>query len=56
MVEKRRDVEEVIVHKEAEDRTERVRDTVRETRVDVEKDGDVGAANLERTVPEERKP
>jgi stress response protein YsnF len=51
MVEKRRDVEEVVVHKEAEDRTERVRDTVRETRVDVEKDGDVGAANLERTVP-----
>jgi stress response protein YsnF len=56
VVEKRRDVEEVIVHKEAEDRTERVRDTVRETRVDVEKDGDIGADKLEGTVSEERKP
>ena len=56
MVEKRRDVEEVVVHKEAQDRTERVRDTVRETRVDVEKDADVGVNRLERPIPEERKP
>jgi stress response protein YsnF len=56
VVEKRRDVEEVVVHKEAQERTERVSDTVRETRVDVEKDPDVGADKLERTIREERKP
>jgi hypothetical protein len=55
MVEKRRDVEEVVVHKEAQDRTEKVRDTVRETKVDVDKDVDVGTDKLERTVPEDRK-
>jgi stress response protein YsnF len=56
VVEKRRDVEEVVVHKEAQERTERVHDTVRETRVDVDKDADVGANRLERPLPEERKP
>ena len=56
VIEKRRDVEEVVVHKEAQERTERVRDTVRETRVDVEKDADVGANRLERPVREDRKP
>jgi stress response protein YsnF len=56
VIEKRRDVEEVVVHKEATDRTERVHDTVRETRVDVEKDADVAANRLERPVREDRKP
>jgi stress response protein YsnF len=56
VVERRRDVEEVVVHKEAQERTERVHDTVRETRVDVDKDADVGANRLERPLPEERKP
>lgn len=56
VVEKRRDVEEVVVHKEAQERTERVRDTVHETRVDVEKDADVAANRLERPVREDRKP
>jgi hypothetical protein len=56
VVERRRDVEEVVVHKEAQERTERVHDTVRETRVDVDKDADVGANRLERPIPEERKP
>jgi hypothetical protein len=56
VVERRRDVEEVVVHKEAQERTERVHDTVRETRVDVDKDGDVGTNRLERPLPEERKP
>jgi stress response protein YsnF len=55
VVEKRRDVEEVVVHKEAQDRAEKVRDTVRETKVDVDKDADVGTDKLERTVPEDRK-
>ena len=56
VVERRRDVEEVIVHKEAQERTERVHDTVRETRVDVEQDADIGPNTVERRVPEERKP
>jgi methyl coenzyme M reductase subunit D len=50
IVEKRQVAEEVVVRKEAEERTERVRDTVRETKVDVE--GDAGSAdNRERSVP-----
>jgi Domain of unknown function (DUF2382) len=56
MVEKRQTAEEVVVHKEADERTERVHDTVRETKVDVDRDAG-GPGNLERTVPvpEERK-
>jgi len=56
VVEKRREVEEVVVHKEAEDRTERVRDTVRETRVDIDRDAGAGIEKLEPAAPEERKP
>lgn len=56
VVEKRRDVEEVVVHKEAQERTERVQDTVRETRVEVDKDPAARVDNLERTSPAERKP
>jgi stress response protein YsnF len=58
IVEKRQTAEEVVVHKEAEERTERVHDTVRETKVDVDRDAAAGSENLERTVPvpEERKP
>jgi stress response protein YsnF len=55
VVERRQSAEEVVIHKEADERTERVRDTVRETKVDV--DRDAGATdNLERPVPEERRP
>ena len=63
VVEKRaRNVEEVVVRRDVGERTEKVRDTVRETRVDVENEAGGRADNLERrdrlerTVPEERKP
>jgi stress response protein YsnF len=55
MVERRQSAEEVVVRKEADERTERVRDTVRETKVDVDRDAQP-IDNLERSVPEERKP
>lgn len=60
VVEKRvRNVEEVVVRKEADERTERVRDTVRETRVDVEGEtaGRTSTEGPARPFPaEERKP
>ncbi len=63
VVEKRaRNVEEVVVRRDVDERTEKVRDTVRQTRVDVENDAgektdNLGRADrLEPTVPEERKP
>ncbi len=63
VVEKRaRNVEEVVVRRDVDERTEKVRDTVRQTRVDVENEAGGRADNLERrdrlerTVPEERKP
>jgi stress response protein YsnF len=40
-----RRVEDVVVRKEAEERTEVVRDTVRETKVDVDKEGAERAGN-----------
>jgi stress response protein YsnF len=42
-----RAVEEVVIHKEASERVETVRDTVRETKVDVDREG-TGAAGLDR--------
>ncbi len=63
VVEKRaRNVEEVVVRRDVDERTEKVRDTVRQTRVDVENEAGGRADNLERrdrlerTVPDERKP
>ncbi|HEY1259926.1 MAG TPA: YsnF/AvaK domain-containing protein [Stellaceae bacterium] len=57
VVEKRaRAVEEVVVRKEATERTETVRDKVRETKVDVENHPDTAAAPLEPTLPVDRKP
>ncbi len=49
-----RNVEEVVVHKEATERTETVRDTVRETRVDVENEAGAPAENLGSTIPADR--
>lgn len=55
VVEKRaRNVEEVVVHKEASQRTETVRDTVRETRVDVDNGSGTATENLEGTLPADR--
>jgi stress response protein YsnF len=51
-----RNVEEVIVRTDAKERTETVRDTVRQTRVDVENEAGGRADNLERSIPEDRKP
>jgi stress response protein YsnF len=52
VVEKRaRNVEEVVVRTDASERTETVRDTVRQTRVDVENEAGGRADNLERPVP-----
>ena len=56
MVEKRQSAEEVVIHKEADERTERVRDTVRETKVDVDRDAGAGTDNMERAIPEQRNP
>ena len=50
MVERRQSTEEVVVRKEADERTERVRDTVRETKVDVDRD-----AQPTEDLPEERR-
>ncbi len=56
VVEKRaRNVEEVVVRTDASERTEKVRDTVRQTRVDVENEAGGRADNLERALPEDRK-
>ena len=49
-----RNVEEIVVHKEATERTETVRDTVRETRVDVENEAGAPAENLGSTIPADR--
>lgn len=55
VVEKRvRNVEDVVVRKEADERTERVRDTVRETRVEVE--NEAAAPVPGQPLPQERKP
>jgi stress response protein YsnF len=55
VVEKRaREVEEVAVRKEANERTEIVRDNVRETKVDVDNEADPAADALERTPPAQR--
>ena len=57
VVEKRaRNVEEVVVRTNVSERTEKVRDTVRQTRVDVENEAGGRADNLERALPEDRKP
>ena len=57
VVEKRaRNVEEVVVRTDASERTETVRDTVRQTRVDVENEAGERADNLERPVPDNRNP
>ena len=57
VVEKRaRNVEEVVVRTDANQRTETVRDTVRQTRVDIENEAGGRADNLERPVPENRNP
>ena len=49
VVEKRaRNVEEVVVRRDVDERTEKVRDTVRQTRVDVENEAGGRADNLER--------
>jgi stress response protein YsnF len=57
VVEKRtRAVEEVVVRKEANERTEKVRDTVRETRVDVDKDAEAGVETVEPVLPADRNP
>jgi hypothetical protein len=57
VVEKRtRNVEEVVVRTDASERTETVRDTVRQTRVEVENEAGGRAENIERTIPEGRKP
>lgn len=56
VVEKRtRNVEEVVIHKEANPRTETVRDTVRETRVEVENEAGAPAENLETGLPADRR-
>lgn len=52
VVEKRaRETEEVVVRREADERTERVRDTVRETKVDVENDAEGVVENRQGTAP-----
>lgn len=52
VVEKRaRNVEEVVVHTDVNERTEKVRDNVRQTRVDVDNEAGGRADNLERAVP-----
>ena len=57
VVEKRaRQVEEVVVHKEANERVETVRDTVRETKVDVDKDPAELPAPVGGTNPPNRNP
>jgi len=63
VVEKRaRNVEEVVVRTDASERTEKVRDTVRQTKVDVEDEAGGRADNLERAgnlgraVPDDRNP
>lgn len=59
VIEKRmRNVEDVVVRKEANERTETVRDTVRETRVEVENEAGapVPAEDPGRPLPAERKP
>ena len=57
VVEKRaRNVEEVVVRTDASERTEKVRDTVRQTQVDVENEAGGRADNLERPIPENRNP
>jgi stress response protein YsnF len=56
VVEKRaRNIEEVVVRRDADERTEKVRDTVRQTRVDVENEAGGRADNLERPLPQDRK-
>ncbi len=57
VVEKRaREVEEVVVRREANERVETVRDTVRETKVDVDKEPAEGQSNRPGTVPPSRNP
>jgi stress response protein YsnF len=57
VVEKRaRPVEEVVVRKEANERVETVRDTVRETKVDVDKEPAEGPVDRQSTVPPNRNP
>lgn len=57
VVEKRtRNVEEVVVRTDASERTETVRDTVRQTRVDVTNEAGGRADNVERAIPEDGKP
>jgi Domain of unknown function (DUF2382) len=51
MVEKRRTAEEVIVRKEADERTERVRDTVRETKVDIDRGAESEAPSVREHKP-----
>jgi stress response protein YsnF len=57
VVEKRaREAEEVVVRKEANERVETVRDTVRETKVDVDKETADPTADVGGTIPRNRNP
>jgi hypothetical protein len=57
VIEKRvRPVEEVVVHREANERVETVRDTVRETKVDVDKEAREDRVGVEGPGPLNRKP
>jgi stress response protein YsnF len=57
VVEKRaREVEEVVIRKEANERVETVRDTVRETKVDVDKEPAERTADVGGTIPPNRNP
>jgi stress response protein YsnF len=57
VVEKRaRETEEVVVRKEANERVETVRDTVRETKVDADKEPADGRADVAGTIPRNRNP
>jgi stress response protein YsnF len=57
VVEKRaRETEEVVIRKEADERVETVRDTVRETKVDVDKEPADGRADVAATIPGNRNP
>jgi stress response protein YsnF len=57
VVEKRaREVEEVVIRKEANERVETVRDTVRETKVDVDKEPAERTEDVRGTIPPNRNP
>ena len=52
VVERRaREIEELVVRREADERTERVRDTVRETKVDVKNEAEGAVENRQGAAP-----